>query len=62
MSIRLNNPDSIRSINALSATIDTALEQIEQSTGMKAIILVGGPAPAAGGEINTHMCVVVALF
>lgn len=25
---------------------------------MKAIILIGGPAPAEDGNINTHMCVV----
>ena len=34
-----------------------ALEQIEQSTGMKAIILTSGPAPAVVGNINTHLYV-----
>ena len=34
-----------------------ALEQIEQSTGMKAIILISGPAPAVVGDINTHLYV-----
>ena len=46
-----------RSINALPATLNTALEQIERSTGMKAIILIGGPVPSADGDINTHMYV-----
>jgi len=48
---------SFRSIDALPATLDAALEQIERSTGMKAIILLGGPAPSARGDINTHMYV-----
>ena len=34
-----------------------ALEQIERSTGMKAIILIGGLAPAVVGDINTHLYV-----
>jgi hypothetical protein len=42
------------SIDALPATIDKALQQIECSTGMKAIILIGGPTPAAAGDISTH--------
>jgi len=41
-------------IEALPTTIDKALEEIECSTGMKAIILIGGPTPAANGDINTH--------
>ena len=49
--------NALRSIDALPATIEMALEQIERSTGMKAVILIGGPAPAAGGEINTHLYV-----
>lgn len=37
-----------------------ALDQIQRSTGMKAIILIGGPAPAAANEtseITTHLYV-----
>lgn len=38
--------------------MEMALEQIQRSTGMKAIILIGGPAPAAPNEtsdITTHL-------
>ena len=42
-------------MDALPATIDAALEQIERTTGMKAIILIGGPAPATAGDITTHL-------
>ena len=45
----------IRSIDALPATIGMALEQIEWSASMKAIILIGGLAPAVVGDINTHL-------
>lgn len=31
-----------------------ALEQIEKSTGMKAIVLIGGPAPAGDGDFGTY--------
>ena len=41
-------------IDALPSTIDRALEQIERSTGMKAVILIGGPTPAASGDFSTH--------
>jgi len=41
-------------IDALPATIDKALEQIESSTGMKAIILIGGLTPAENGDLTTH--------
>jgi hypothetical protein len=41
-------------IDALPNTIEKALEQIERSTRMKAIILIGGPTPAANGDISTH--------
>ena len=30
-----------------------ALEQIERSTGMKTLILIGGPTPASDGNIST---------
>jgi len=48
---------TIRSIDALPATMDKALEQVERSTGMKAIILIGGPTPVATGDMTTHMYV-----
>ena len=41
-------------IDSLPTTIDRALEQIERSTGMKAVILIGGPTPAASGDFSTH--------
>jgi hypothetical protein len=46
--------ENISSIDALPATINKALEQIERTTGMKAIILIGGPAPSAGGDFGIH--------
>jgi hypothetical protein len=41
-------------IDALPSAIDQVLEQIEHSTGMKAVILIGGPAPTADGDFSTH--------
>ena len=41
-------------INGLADTVNGVLEQLELSTGMKAIILIGGPTPAADGELGTH--------
>lgn len=43
------------SIDALPATVDLALEQIERATGMKAILLIGGPTPATDGDFSTHV-------
>jgi len=42
------------SVDALPATMHKALEQIEKSTGMKAIVLIGGPAPAGNGDFSTY--------
>ena len=42
-------------IDALPVAIDKVLEQIQQSTGMKVIVLVGGPTPAMKGDITTHL-------
>ena len=44
-----------RSINALLNTIDRALEQIECTTGIKVVMLIGGPVPAENGEFNIHV-------
>ena len=41
-------------IDALPTTIDRALQQIECSTGMKAILVIGGPTPIADGDVSTH--------
>ena len=41
-------------IDSLPTTIEVALDHIERSTGMKAIILIGGPTPASDGKIGTH--------
>jgi len=35
--------------------MDTALQQLERSTGMKAVILIGGPTPVATGDMTTHV-------
>jgi len=42
-------------INALPSTMQTALEEVERVTGMKAILLMGGPVPAQDGGIGTHL-------
>lgn len=41
-------------IDALPATVVKALEQIERTTGFKAIILLGGPTPASDGEMSAQ--------
>ena len=41
-------------IDALPVTVDQVLGEIEKMTGMKAILLLGGPTPAEHGEITTH--------
>ena len=45
----------LSSIDALPATVELALDQIERATGMKAFLLIGGPAPAADGDFSTHV-------
>jgi len=42
-------------INALPSTMQAALEEVERVTGMKAILLMGGPIPAQDGGIGTHL-------
>jgi len=37
--------------------MEKALEQVERSTGMKAIMLIGGPTPVATGDMTTHVYV-----
>ena len=41
-------------IEALPETIEKALGEIERSTGMKSIILIGGPSPLVNGDFSTH--------
>ncbi|KAF9777600.1 hypothetical protein BJ322DRAFT_1114895 [Thelephora terrestris] len=44
-------------MNVLPSTLQVALEEVERTTGMKAILLVGGPIPAHDGKIGTHLYV-----
>ena len=37
--------------------MERALEQILKSTGMHAVILIGGPAPATPNDMSTHLYV-----
>jgi hypothetical protein len=41
-------------IDALPDAVDNILEQIERATGMKAMILIGGPTPAGENDFSTH--------
>ena len=43
------------SIDALPATAEAILARIEQTTGLKAILLLGGPIPAQQGDLGTHL-------
>ena len=42
-------------INSLLHAMQTALDEVERVTGMKAILLMGGPIPAQDGNIGTHL-------
>ena len=49
-------PDAVLSLmNALPATMQKALDEVERTTGMKSILLMGGPIPAQDGNIGTHL-------
>jgi len=41
--------------------MEMALEQIQRTTGLQAIILIGGPAPAMANDITTQLCVACSL-
>ena len=42
-------------IDALPPVLQTALEEIERVTGLKSLLLIGGPIPTQGGNISTHL-------
>lgn len=42
-------------IDKLPLTVQTAIDEIERCTGLKALVLVGGPEPAYNGRITTHV-------
>ena len=42
-------------MNALPTAMQAALDEVERATGMKAILLMGGPIPALDGKIGTHL-------
>ena len=42
-------------MNTLPGTLQVALEEVERTTGMKAMLLIGGPIPAHDGKIGTHL-------
>ena len=42
-------------INALPFAMQAALDEVERVTGMKAVLLMGGPIPAQDGNIGTHL-------
>ena len=42
-------------INALPSTLQAALDEVKRVTGLKALLLLGGPIPADDGNISTHL-------
>ena len=42
-------------MNALPPVLQAALEEVERVTGLKSLLLVGGPIPALDGKISTHL-------
>ena len=42
-------------MDALPSVMQAALDEVERVTGMKAILLMGGPVPAQDGDIGTHL-------
>ena len=48
------DPLSRSSIDGLAATVQTAIEEIEQQTGWKAMVLLGGLEPGVG-KISSHL-------
>ena len=56
-------PDAFLSLmNGLPAAMQTALDEVERTTGMKSILLMGGPIPALDGKIGTHLYVMIEIF
>ena len=37
--------------------MQAALDEVERTTGMKAVLLMAGPIPAQNGSIGTHLYV-----
>ena len=49
-------PDVIFSLmNALPVAMQAALDEVERTTGMRSILLMGGPIPAQDGQVGTHL-------
>lgn len=44
---------SVSCINALPQVLQTALEEVERITGLKSVLLIGGPIPSLDGQIST---------
>lgn len=42
-------------MNALPAAMQAALDEVERTTGMRSILLMGGPIPAQDGKVGTHL-------
>lgn len=42
-------------MDMLPPVLQGALEEIERVTGLKSLLLIGGPIPALNGKISTHL-------
>jgi len=42
-------------MNALPTVMQAALDEVQRTTGMNAILLMGGPIPALDGNVGTHL-------
>ena len=42
-------------LNSLPPLLQGTLEEIERVTGLKSLLLIGGPIPAQDGKIATHL-------
>ena len=42
-------------INTLPSTLQAALDEVERVTGLKTLLLLGGPIPTNDGNISTHL-------
>ena len=53
---RLLPPDTFRSLmNALPVAMQAAIDEVERTTGLRSILLMGGPIPAQDGNLGTHL-------
>ena len=42
-------------LNALPPILQATIEEIERVTGLRSLLLIGGPIPARDGKIATHL-------